>query len=87
MDGLHWGSLWAAFVQIILIDLTLASDNAVAVGMAASGLPKQRRRLAISLGLGGAVVLLFGLAFFAIRPPLLRSKADRMAKFLESVEM
>ena len=67
LDGLHWGSLWAAFVQIILIDLTLASDNAVAVGMAASGLPKQRRRLAISLGLGGAVVLLFGLAFFAIR--------------------
>ena len=67
LDGLHWGSLWAAFVQIILIDLTLASDNAVAVGMAASGLPKQRRRLAISLGLGGAVVLLFGLAFFAIK--------------------
>jgi len=66
-DGLHWGSLWAAFVQIILIDLTLASDNAVAVGMAASGLSKGRRRLAISLGLGGAVVLLFGLAFFAIK--------------------
>ena len=66
-DGLHWGSLWAAFVQIILIDVTLASDNAVAVGMAASGLPRERRRLAISLGLGGAVILLCGLALFAIQ--------------------
>lgn len=65
--GLHWGSLWAAFVQIVIIDVTLASDNAVAVGMAASGLPLHRRRLAISLGLGVAVVLLFGLAFFAIQ--------------------
>ena len=67
LNGLHWGSLWGAFVQIILIDLTLASDNAVAVGMAASGLPKRTRRLAISFGLGGAVVLLFGLAFLAIQ--------------------
>jgi YjbE family integral membrane protein len=67
VDGLHWGSLWAAFVQILLIDLTLASDNAVAVGMAASGLPQHQRRQAITLGLGGAVVLLCGMAFFAIR--------------------
>jgi YjbE family integral membrane protein len=66
-DGLHWGSLWAAFLQIILIDVTLASDNAVAVGMAASGLPQPQRRHAILLGLGGAVVLLFALAFFAIK--------------------
>jgi YjbE family integral membrane protein len=67
LQGLHWGSLWAAFVQILLIDLTLASDNAVAVGMAASGLPQPQRRQAITLGLGGAVVLLCTLAFFAIR--------------------
>lgn len=65
--GHHWGSLWAAFLQILLIDLTLASDNAVAVGMAASGLPQPQRRHAITLGLGGAVVLLCGLAFFAIK--------------------
>jgi len=65
-NGLHWGSLWAAFVQIVLIDVTLASDNAVAVGMAASGLPKRQRHLAIVLGLAGAVVLLCGLALFAI---------------------
>ena len=66
-DGLHWGSFWAAFVQIVLIDVTLASDNAIAVGMAASGLPQKQRHLAIVLGLSGAVVLLCGMAFFAIK--------------------
>lgn len=65
-EGHHWGSLWAAFIQILLIDLTLASDNAVAVGMAAAGLPTRQRRMAITLGLGGAVVLLCLLAIFAI---------------------
>ena len=64
---MHWGSLFATFVQVVLIDLTLASDNAVAVGMAASGLPQRQRRQAITLGLGGAVVLLCVLAFFAIK--------------------
>jgi YjbE family integral membrane protein len=66
-NGLHWGSFWAAFIQIVLIDVTLASDNAVAVGMAASGLPQRQRHLAIVLGLSGAVVLLCGMAVFAIK--------------------
>ena len=66
-DGLQWGSFWAAFVQIVLIDLTLASDNAVAVGMAATGLPARQRHLAIVLGLSGAVVLLCIMAVFAIK--------------------
>ncbi len=66
-EGLHWGSLAAAFVQIVLIDLTLAADNAVAIGMAAMGLPRAKRHLALTIGLGGAVVLLCLLAFFAIR--------------------
>jgi YjbE family integral membrane protein len=64
-DG-HWGALLGALSQVILIDLTLASDNAVAVGMAASGLPQPQRRRAILLGLGGAVFMLCGLAFFAV---------------------
>jgi len=54
-------------VQVFLIDLTLASDNAVAIGMAASGLPKPQRHYAIVLGLGLAVVLLCVLAFFAVK--------------------
>lgn len=64
---MHWASLLAAFTQVVLIDLTLASDNAIAIGMAASGLPQPLRRRAITLGLGGAVVLLCGLAFFAVK--------------------
>ena len=67
MTSVHWASLMGAFVQVVLIDLTLASDNAIAVGMAASGLPRPRRHQAIVLGLGGAVVLLCGLAFFAVK--------------------
>src|SRR5580698_3349577 len=67
IEGVHWASLAGAFIQVALIDLTLASDNAVAVGMAAAGLPQPQRRHAIMLGLGGAVVLLCGLAFFAVR--------------------
>jgi YjbE family integral membrane protein len=65
--GLQWGSFWAALFQIVLIDVTLASDNAVAVGMAATGLPKKQRHLAIVLGLSGAVVLLCVMAVFAIK--------------------
>jgi YjbE family integral membrane protein len=64
---LAWGAALGTFAQVVLIDLTLASDNAVAVGMAASGLPQPLRRRAIMLGLGGAVVMLCGLAFFAIK--------------------
>jgi YjbE family integral membrane protein len=64
---MHWASLLAAFAQVVLIDLTLASDNAIAIGMAAAGLPQPLRRRAITLGLGGAVVLLCGLAFFAVK--------------------
>ena len=67
VHSLFTGSLLGAFLQIVLIDVTLASDNAVAVGMAASGLPGRQRHLAIVLGLSGAVVLLCGLAVFAIR--------------------
>ena len=66
IDSVHWASLTSALIQVVLIDLTLASDNAVAIGMAAAGLPTPKRHLAISLGLAGAVVMLCGLAFFAI---------------------
>jgi YjbE family integral membrane protein len=64
---MHWASLFAAFAQVVLIDLSLASDNAIAIGMAASGLPPPLRRRAITIGLGFAVVLLCTLAFFAVK--------------------
>jgi YjbE family integral membrane protein len=54
-----------AFFQVVLIDVALAGDNAVAVGLVAAGLPQPQRRRAIMLGLGGAVVMLIGLALIA----------------------
>ncbi len=51
-----------AFFQVVFIDLALAGDNAMAVGIVAAGLPKADRRRAIFLGLSGAVVMLIGFA-------------------------
>jgi YjbE family integral membrane protein len=62
-----WAGPTAAFLQVVLIDLALAGDNAVAVGVAASGLEPARRRRAILLGLGAAVVLRIGLALVALQ--------------------
>jgi YjbE family integral membrane protein len=57
----------AAFFQVVLIDLALAGDNAVAVGLAAAGLPAQHRRKAIVLGLASAVVMLIGFALITTK--------------------
>lgn len=47
----------SALVQVLLIDLTLAGDNAVVVGMAVAGLPPARRQTAIVAGIGAAAAL------------------------------
>ena len=52
----------SAFFQVVMIDIALAGDNAVAVGLVAAGLPQPQRRRAIVLGLGGAVVMLISFA-------------------------
>jgi YjbE family integral membrane protein len=57
----------AAFFQVVMIDLTLAGDNAVAVGVAAAGLPRSIRRRAMVLGLGAAVAMLIGFALIAVQ--------------------
>ena len=57
----------AAFFQVVFIDLALAGDNAVAVGMAAAGLPPHQRKRAIALGLGAAVVMLISFALITTR--------------------
>ena len=43
--------------QIILIDLVLAGDNAIIIGMVASKFPLNQRRKIIFWGIGGAVIL------------------------------
>jgi YjbE family integral membrane protein len=48
---------FSAFVQVIFIDLVLAGDNAVVIGLAASGLPREQRNKAILVGIIAATVL------------------------------
>jgi YjbE family integral membrane protein len=50
-------SAFAAFFQVIMIDLVLAGDNAVVIGLAAAGLPADLRRKAILIGIIAATVL------------------------------
>ena len=54
----------AALFKVIAIDLVLAGDNAIVIGMAAAGLPREMRAKAILFGIAAATVLriIFALA-------------------------
>jgi len=56
----------SALVSVLIIDIVLAGDNAIVVGMAAAGLPPERRRRVILLGIGAAMVLRILFAFLAV---------------------
>ncbi|MBU6251640.1 MAG: TerC family protein, partial [Alphaproteobacteria bacterium] len=72
MDAVSLGAVWtaivqdfsnitepgafAAFVQVLLIDLVLAGDNAIVVGALAAGLPAEQRRRVILIGVLAALV-------------------------------
>jgi YjbE family integral membrane protein len=47
----------AAFIQILLIDIVLAGDNAIVVGALAAGLPADQRKKVIFIGVIAALVL------------------------------
>ena len=51
-----------ALLQVIGIDLVLAGDNAIVIGLAAAGLPKDQRNKAILVGIIAATVLRIGFA-------------------------
>jgi len=55
-----------ALLQVLLIDIVLAGDNAVVIGMAASQVNKFDRKVVIFWGLVAAVVLRIVLAIFAV---------------------
>ncbi|HEY2616464.1 MAG TPA: YjbE family putative metal transport protein [Acetobacteraceae bacterium] len=57
----------AALAQVILIDVTLAGDNAIVVGMAVAGLPDRQKRPAIILGILGATVIRIALGAIALQ--------------------
>jgi YjbE family integral membrane protein len=48
---------FAAFMQVLLIDLVLAGDNAIVVGALAAGLPPEQRKKVILIGVLAALVL------------------------------
>lgn len=54
---------FAAFMQVLLIDLVLAGDNAIVVGALAAGLPADQRKKVIVIGVVAALVLRI---FFAL---------------------
>ena len=45
------------FFQIVFIDLVLAGDNAIIIGMIASQFPTDKRKKIIFFGIGAAVIL------------------------------
>ncbi len=48
---------FAVFIQVLMIDLFLAGDNAIVVGALAAGLPPEQRRKVILIGVVAALVL------------------------------
>ena len=59
-----------AFLQVVMIDLVLAGDNAIVIGLAAAGLPKDQRTKAILAGIAAATIL--RIAFAGVTTQLLQ---------------
>jgi YjbE family integral membrane protein len=57
----------ASALQIVLIDLLLAGDNALVIAMAVRSLPKRERRIGTACGAGAAVALRVALTYLAAR--------------------
>jgi len=57
----------SALGQVLMIDLVLAGDNAVAVGLAAAALAPEQRKKAILIGLAAAVILRIGFALITVQ--------------------
>jgi hypothetical protein len=56
MSDLLSAEALTAFVQVVMIDLVLAGDNAVAVGLAAAALQPEQRKKAILIGLAAGTL-------------------------------
>lgn len=57
----------SSLLQVIAIDVALAGDNALVVGMAAAALPLAQRRRAIVIGIAAAAVLRIIFAIFTLQ--------------------
>ncbi len=67
LESLLTGDALVALGKVIMIDLVLAGDNAIVIGMAAAGLPKELRNKAILVGIIAATVLRIGFAIVAVQ--------------------
>src|SRR6266481_4601755 len=56
-----------AFLQVVMIDLVLAGDNAVVIGLAAAGLHESQRNKAILAGIFAATILRIGFASITVQ--------------------
>jgi YjbE family integral membrane protein len=63
LDKLDW-KFFAGVINIVIIDIILAGDNAVVIAMAVRSLPRKQRQWGIILGAGAAVLLRVVLTFF-----------------------
>ena len=66
MSGELWPQL-IALLQVMLIDLVLAGDNAIVVGMAVAGLEPRQKSRAILVGIGFATLLRIALALVTLQ--------------------
>jgi YjbE family integral membrane protein len=60
-------ALATVLLQVLLIDLVLAGDNAIVIGLAVKGLPQEQRRKAILAGIAGATVIRVLFALVALK--------------------
>jgi len=56
-----------ALFQVVMIDLVLAGDNAIVIGLAAAGLPEDKRKQAILAGILAATALRIGFASITVQ--------------------
>jgi YjbE family integral membrane protein len=57
----------SALAQVLMIDLVLAGDNAVVIGLAVAGLAPDQKRKAVLAGIGFAVVIRIAMAMVALK--------------------
>jgi YjbE family integral membrane protein len=67
MDQIALTQDLAALAQVILIDITLAGDNAIVVALAVSGLRQHQKRPAILFGIIGATVIRIAMGAVALQ--------------------
>ncbi|MFC4770234.1 YjbE family putative metal transport protein [Effusibacillus consociatus] len=67
---------WLQLSEIVLVNLVLSGDNALLIAMATSGLPRRQRKLAMLLGVFGALIIrlvLTGVAAEVMTVPFVRA--------------